>query len=165
MHVSNPPELATTVAGLLKAAKEEWYACLQPSGVRLSSPRKPQSDLALTSIGKSSRLSGWTAKRQTKNKNFTLDSSVAIIVDTKLHPRHPALTASQARTLSSPSPTPLPNDLASPPPSPASSAPTSITATPATTQPRPFTLTPSPPCLDPSRPTYPSPVTLAPPPP
>ena len=63
-HVPTPPEVVKTVAGLLKASRGEQHACLQPSGCRQTSPRKIQSDLALTSTGKCSRLSGWTAKRQ-----------------------------------------------------------------------------------------------------
>ena len=49
-----PPELATTVAGRLKADRGEWRACLQPSDGRPSSPQKPQSDPALTNQGQCS---------------------------------------------------------------------------------------------------------------
>ena len=115
--------------------------CLQPSGGRPSSPRKPQSDLALTFTGKCSRLPGSTAKRRIKLKSFSLDSSVAPSVDTTLHPPHPASPASLER---SPPPTSLPDDSASLP-SRASSAPTSVPALSAPTLPRPVTLTPAPP--------------------
>ena len=51
-YTPTPPEVATTVAGLIKVVWEEWHACLHYSSGRTSSPRKPYSDLALTHLGK-----------------------------------------------------------------------------------------------------------------
>ena len=96
LHFLTPPEVATTVAGLLKAAWEDSHERLQPSGDRASSPRNPQSDLTLTNLGKCSRLSGWMAKRQYKDNNslFSSTTIVANIVDALEHnTTHPALTA------------------------------------------------------------------------
>ena len=162
-----PLEVATTVAGPLTVAQGEWHAFLQPSGGRLSSPPKNQSNIELTSTGKCNRLSGWTAKRQIKVTSFyTLYSIVAISVDTNLHTLHPALTASLSRSppSSAPptSPTSLPNDTLSPPSSPASFAPTSGLAPSSPTQPHPVTLTPNYPCpaaLAPAPPVSPTPTT------
>ena len=63
-----PPEVATTITGLLKVAQGEWKRYLQPSGGSPSSNLNTQASLGLTSQGKSSQRLGVKAKRQLTRK-------------------------------------------------------------------------------------------------
>ena len=68
LHVPTPPEVATTIAGLLKLDRGGLQGCLQSSGVRPSPLPNPQASLGLTSRGKSSQQLGVEAKRQLTGK-------------------------------------------------------------------------------------------------
>ena len=143
-----PPELATTIAGLLKAARGGFHACQQTSGGSQSYHQKPQSDLALTSTGKCSQLLSWTEEQQNKDDNIlSYSTSISNCVDTLEHDLHTASTTSTSRSSSSTSSslTLLPDDLVSPNSGPEPSALTSGPDPPAPTQPFPVTRTPPPP--------------------
>ena len=136
-HVPTSPEVAATIAWLLKVAWGDWHEQLQHSGGRPSSPQNPQYDIAQTNLGKCNQLSGWMAKRKYKDNSLLLSSttSVANSVDLE-HDPYPASTAS-LETPSPYTPTLLLEDLASLTSGPAPFSLTSGPASPAPTQPCP----------------------------